>query len=138
MRELRGYTDFSQTPHPTEGSVTEEEARRLKHGYLASVSYVDAQIGRLLDTLDVTGPAENTVVFLWGDHGWKLGEHNSWGKMTNFETDTRAPLLIRAPGRVRAELATDRLVEFVDIFRTLCGLCRIPSPPGLEGLSLSP
>ena len=138
MRELRGYTDFRNVPLPSEGRVAEDEARALKHGYLASVSYVDAQIGRLLDTLERTGLADNTVVVLWGDHGWKLGEHNSWGKMTNFETDTRAPLILRAPGVVRAGLATERLVEFVDIFPTLCELCRVPVPPRLEGLSLAP
>jgi len=138
MRELRGYTDFREAPYPAEGSLSEEEVRLLKHGYLASVSYTDAQVGRLLDALERNGLAENTVVVLWGDHGWKLGEHNSWAKMTNFETDTRAPLLVRAPGQVRAGLATERLVEFVDVFPTLCELCGLPAPPGLEGLSAVP
>jgi iduronate 2-sulfatase len=138
MREVRGYTDFAHVKHPTEGSLTEEEARLLKHGYLASVSYTDAQVGRLLDALEEEGLAEDTLVILWGDHGWKLGEHNSWGKMTNFETDTRAPLLLRAPGQLRAGLSTERLVEFVDIYPTLCELCGLPVPPGLEGLSAVP
>jgi iduronate 2-sulfatase len=98
MRELWGYSDFKHVAHPFNGSLTEAEERHLKHGYYASVSYVDAQIGRLLDRLEELGLAENTIVVLWGDHGWKLGEHNSWGKMTNYEVDTRAPLILRGPG----------------------------------------
>ncbi len=138
MRELRGYTDFRQRTHPAQGSLSEAEARRLKHGYLASVSYVDAQVGRLLDALDELGLAENTIVILWGDHGWKLGEHNSWGKMTNYEIDTRVPLLVKAPGHGTAGRSTDRLVELVDLFPTLCELCDVPVPQDLEGASLIP
>ena len=68
------------------------------HGYYACVSFVDAQIGRLLDALREEGLEKNTIVVLWSDHGWKLGEHNAWGKMSNYEIDTRVPLLISAPG----------------------------------------
>ncbi|MGW8281950.1 MAG: sulfatase [Gemmatimonadota bacterium] len=146
MRELRGYTDFRHVTHPADGRLTEQEARRLKHGYLASVSYVDAQVGRLLDALEDLGLAENTIVVLWGDHGWKLGEHNSWAKMTNYEVDTRAPLIFRVPpgtsaiaghptqpgGRIEA------LVEFVDIYPTLCELAGLPLPPHLQGTSVVP
>ena len=96
------------------------------------------QIGRLLDALDQNGLAENTIVVLWGDHGWKLGEHNSWGKMTNLETDTHAPLIVRAPGQAMAGAVCDGLVEFVDIFPSLCELCALPVPKDLEGLSLAP
>ncbi len=138
MRELRGYTDFRHRTHPAEGRLSEEEARRLKHGYLASVSYVDAQIGRLLDALDELDLASDTIVVLWGDHGWKLGEHNSWGKMTNYEIDTRVPLVVKAPGRVEGGRSTDRFVEFVDVFPTLCELCDLPLPADLEGISLTP
>ena len=138
MRELRGYTDFRQHRHPLEGTLTEAERRRLKHGYLASVSYVDAQIGRLLDALDGLGLAENTIVVLWGDHGWKLGEHNSWGKMTNYEIDTRVPLIVKAPRQAAAGVASDALVEFVDVFPTLCELCEVPVPDDLEGVSVKP
>jgi choline-sulfatase len=138
MRELRGYSDFRDVPHPFDGSVAPADARRLKHGYYASVSYVDAQVGRLLDALDSLGLADNTIVVLWGDHGWKLGEHNSWAKMTNYEVDTRAPLLIRAPGRIRPGLRIDRMVEFVDIYPTLCELAGVPVPDGLQGLSAAP
>ncbi|MBY0373777.1 MAG: sulfatase [Bryobacteraceae bacterium] len=133
-RELRGYRDFANAPKPHEGSVSQVEARRLRHGYLASVSYIDAQVGRLLDELAALGIAENTIVVLWGDHGWKLGEHNSWGKMTNYEVDTRVPLIVRAPGMKRGGRAAG-MVEFVDVFPSLCELAAIAAPTGLEGQS---
>lgn len=137
MRELRGYSDFSHATHPIEGGLSESEARHLKHGYYASVSYVDAQVGRLLDRLDELDLADDTIVVLWGDHGWKLGEHRSWGKMTNYEIDTRAPLILRAPGGP-ADRKIHRLVEFVDIYPTLCELAGLPVPESLEGLSAVP
>jgi arylsulfatase A-like enzyme len=138
MRELRGYTDLRGAPHPLDGSLDTADARRLKHGYYAAVSYVDAQVGRLLDALDELGLAENTIVVLWGDHGWKLGEHNSWAKMTNYEVDTRAPLLIRAPGTGTAGARVERLVEFVDIYPTLVELAGLPLPAHLQGTSAVP
>jgi iduronate 2-sulfatase len=138
LRELRGYTDLKDAPHPMDGTLGEERTRLLKHGYLASVSYVDAQIGRLLDALDRLDLSRNTIVVLWGDHGWKLGEHNSWAKMTNYEIDTRAPLIIRAPGRVTAGTVTSRLVEFVDVYPTVADLAGLPVPATLEGASLVP
>ena len=136
-RELRGYRDFNSAPRPDQGSISEADARRLRHGYFASVSYVDAQIGRLLDELDRQDLSRNTIVVLWGDHGWKLGDHNSWGKMTNYEVDTRAPLIVRAPG-MRAGGRVDGLVEFVDIYPTLCELAGLGAPAALEGQSLAP
>jgi len=138
LRELRGYTDFSKHGTPLEDHLNDDEARLLRHGYLASVSYTDAQVGRLLDTLDEVGLADNTIVVLWGDHGWKLGEHNSWCKMTNYEIDTNAPLILAAPGVGRPGQRSDALVEFVDIYPTLCQLCRLPVPGDLEGLSMKP
>jgi arylsulfatase A-like enzyme len=135
-RELRGYRDFAQAPRPDQGTLTEAQQRLLRHGYLASVSYVDAQIGRLLGALEAEGLASRTVVVLWGDHGWKLGEHNSWGKMTNYEVDTRIPLLIRAPG-VRPGRC-DGLVESIDLFPTLAELAGLARPAGLAGESLVP
>lgn len=133
LRELRGYRGFYETRHPLEGQLQESDARLLKHGYLASVSYVDAQVGRLMRRLEELGVADNTIVVLWGDNGYKLGEHGSWCKMTNFETDTRVPLIIKSPG-----LAGRRrqIVEFVDIYPTLCDLADIPVPGELEGQSL--
>ncbi|MHC4995822.1 MAG: sulfatase/phosphatase domain-containing protein, partial [Planctomycetota bacterium] len=101
-------------------------------------TYVDALIGRLLDRLDELGLDDNTVVILWGDHGWKLGEHNSWCKQTNYEIDTRSPLIIRAPHAKANGRSTDALVEFIDIFPTLCELAGLPIPEHLEGVSLVP
>lgn len=136
-RELRGYRDFTDAPKPHEGSLTEAQARLLRHGYFASVSYVDAQIGRLLDELRRLQIEDNTIVVLWGDHGWKLGDHNAWGKMTNYEIDTRVPLIIRAPGS-RGGQVCHRLVELVDIYPTLCELAGIARSRELEGTSLMP
>jgi len=138
MRELRGYSDFGYVPHPFDGGLSEDDARRLKHGYYASVSYVDAQVGRLLDALDALGIEDNTVVVLWGDHGWKLGEHRSWAKMTNYEIDTRAPLIVRAPDGLGRGASVDGLVEFVDIYPTLAELAGLPIPDHVQGMSLAP
>jgi iduronate 2-sulfatase len=137
-REIRGYTDFKPMPRPHEGSMSDDQARLLRHGYLASVSYIDAQVGRLMAALDRLGLSDNTIVVLWGDHGWKLGEHNSWCKMTNYEIDTRVPLIIRAPGAGENGKACARLVEFVDVYPTLCELTDIPVRPELEGVSFKP
>jgi iduronate 2-sulfatase len=137
-REIRGYTDFKDNPRPHEGSFTDEQSRLLKHGYLASVSYIDAQVGRLLDALKEEELDRNTIVVLWGDHGWKLGEHNSWCKMTNYEIDTRVPLIVRTPGAVENGKKCDRLVEFVDVYPSLCELAGIPSRDELEGISFAP
>jgi arylsulfatase A-like enzyme len=136
--ELRGYMDYADAPSPFERPLTEAQQRELKHGYYASVSFIDAQVGRLLAALDELGLAKNTVVVLWSDHGWKLGEHGSWCKQTNFEIDTRAPLMIRAPGARANGRASDALVEFVDIYPTLCDLAGLPVPQSLEGASLKP
>ncbi len=137
-REIRGYTDFKDNPLPHEGSFTDEQSRLLKHGYLASVSYIDAQIGRLLDALKEEKIDSNTIVVLWGDHGWKLGEHNSWCKMTNYEIDTRVPLIVRAPNAVENGKQCDRLVEFVDVYPSLCELANLPLRKELEGVSFAP
>jgi arylsulfatase A-like enzyme len=136
MYELRDYFDFAHTDDPRYGSLTEAEQRRLKHGYYASVSLIDAQVGRLLAELDGLGLADNTIVVLWGDHGWKLGEHNSWCKQSNYEIDARVPLIIRAPGEKANGQLLKALVEFVDVYPTLCDLAGIPLRKELEGRSL--
>ena len=138
MYELRDYIDFDGTPTPTQGSLSEVQRRRLKHGYYACVSFVDSLIGRLLDELDSLGLREQTMVVLWGDHGWKLGEHNSWCKQTNYEIDTRVPLIVRSPGARANGEKSDALVEFVDIYPTLCELAGIPVPEHVEGKSMAP
>jgi len=137
-QEVRGYVDCRNLPTALNGAFSEDTARLLKHGYYASVTYMDAQVGRLLDALEKEGLSKNTIVVLWGDHGWKLGEHRSWAKMTNFEIDTRAPLIISAPGMKTNGKKTSKLVEFVDIFPSICELAGVPVPAGLAGKSAVP
>ena len=129
--ELRAYHDM-----PREGPVTDEQARWLVHGYYASASYTDAQVGRLLDTLDDLKLRDSTIVVLWGDHGWNLGDHGMWCKHTNYETSVHSPLIISVPGQRAA--SCDALVEFVDIYPSLCELCGLPLPETLEGTSFAP
>ena len=123
---------------PDTANLPDAYARKLKHGYYASVSYMDAQLGRVLDELDRLKLTENTIIVLWGDHGWKLGEHNRWCKHSNFEDDTRSPLIISVPGTKHAGTKTDALTEFVDIYPTLAELANIKAPSHLEGKSLVP
>lgn len=130
--ELRAYTGI-----PKKGPVSPETARDLIRGYAACVTFVDTQIGRLLDELDRSGKAGNTIVVLWGDHGWQLGEHGFWCKHTNFEVAARAPLIIRAPG-IGGGRVSRRLVEYVDMYPTLCELAGIALPSHLQGKSLGP
>jgi len=131
--ELRAYVDINKT-----GPVPDDKALELIRGYLAATSYTDAQIGRILDELERLGLRDNTVIVLWGDHGWQLGEHGLWCKHTNFEMAARAPLIFSAPGQKHAGARTDALAEFVDIYPTLCDLCGIPIPEGLHGISVAP
>jgi len=144
MRELSGYTDFKDAPHPDVGQLNADDAKLLRHGYFASVSYIDAQVGKLLSHLESLGALDDTLVVLWGDNGWKLGEYGSWGKMTNYEMDTRIPLIIKPPGSGRGDSeepsARRQLTESVDIFPTLCELAGLPLPPDVElaGQSLVP
>lgn len=136
--ELRGYSDCHELPLPFEEPWDEDRQRELKHGYYASVSYIDAQIGRLMNELDRLGLAENTIVVLWGDHGWKLGEHNGWGKQGNYEIDTRAPLIISGAGVPAKGKQSSALVEFVDIYPSLCEMTGFPVPNHLQGTSFVP
>ena len=99
---------------------------------------MDAQVGRLLERLDDLGLAKNTIVVLWGDHGYKLGEMNGWAKMSNYLIDTRSPLIIRAPGSVPEGLRLDQLVELVDVYPTLSELAGLPAPAWLQGTSAVP
>jgi arylsulfatase A-like enzyme len=131
--ELRNYKGM-----PAEGPIPDTVARRLKHGYYAAASYTDAQIGKVLDELDRLKLASNTIIVLWGDHGWKLGEHGSWCKHSNVENDTNAPLLLSAPGMKAKGAKTRALVEFVDIYPTLADLAGLPLPAHLEGSSMKP
>jgi len=123
---------------PKNGIVDEATARTLRHGYYAAISYMDAQVGLLLDALEKEGLAQNTVVVLWGDHGWQLGEHGLWHKHTNFEVAVRAPLLISVPGQKAAGRRSASLAEFIDLYPTLADVCGLPIPKELEGVSLRP
>jgi len=136
--ELRDCVDFMEAPDPREGTLTDAQRRRLKHGYYASISFIDAQVGRLIDELDRLALSDNTIVVLWGDHGWKLGEHNGWCKQTNYEVDTRSPLIIAAPRAAANGQTTRSLAEFLDIYPTLCELASLPTPDHLQGRSLAP
>lgn len=130
--EVRRYGDC-----PASGPMPEDKAREIIHGYHASITFVDAQIGTLLDEFRRLGLDRNTVVVLWSDNGWHLGDHGRWSKPTNFETATRITLMISAPGMPRGQ-KTDALVELIDIYPSLCELCRLPPPAYLEGTSFAP
>jgi iduronate 2-sulfatase len=117
---------------PDVGPVSAQQARELKHAYYACVSFVDAQVGKVLAEID----QGNTIVVLWGDHGWQLGEHGMWDKHSNYETSTRIPLIVRVPGQRPA--STDALVEAVDLYPTLADLCGLDLPEHLEGTSFVP
>lgn len=136
--EIRDYMDYADAPSPFERTLSETQQRELKHGYYASISFIDAQVGRLMACLTQLELEEETIVVLWSDHGWKLGEHAGWGKQTVYEIDTRAPLLIRVPGAAANGQVCKSLVEFVDIYPTLCELAGLPMSNDLEGISLAP
>lgn len=134
--ELRAYSDIPQEGTPA--AFPDSLNKRLIHGYHACVSYTDRNIGVLLDALENSGAAKNTIVVLWADHGWKLGDHSSWCKHTNFECDTRVPLVIRHPGMASARGQTKALVELIDLYPTLCELCGFDTPKHVQGRSLVP
>ncbi|MBU4460423.1 MAG: sulfatase-like hydrolase/transferase, partial [Verrucomicrobia bacterium] len=124
---------------PKDKVITPEFGRRCLHGYLAAISYVDAQVGRVLDELDRLGLRERTIVVFWGDHGYYMGEHGWWGsKHNNYEGATRAPLIVSTPAMKAPGRATKAVVEFIDIFPTLADLAGLAAPPGIEGRSLRP
>ncbi|MCK9410670.1 MAG: sulfatase [Prolixibacteraceae bacterium] len=130
--ELRAYDGI-----PQEGPLPDSTALNLIHGYYACVSYVDAQIGRVLDALEDIGLAGNTIVVLWGDHGWFLGEHGFWTKHSNFIRGPHAPLIVMVPWK-KPGLESIELVEFVDVYPTLCELAGLSLPVHLQGRSLVP
>ncbi|QDO93322.1 sulfatase [Formosa sediminum] len=137
--ELRGYVDAkSNLPYPNENNWDEDKQRELKHAYYACISYIDAQIGRIMDELERLNLKDNTIVVLWGDHGWKLGEHNGWGKQTNYEIDTRVPLIISGAKVVAKGETSNALTEFVDVYPTLCDVTGFEIPEYLQGTSLKP
>lgn len=134
LGELNNYEPVPQTP-----PLSDELARTLIHGYYAATSFMDAQVGRVLDALDALGLADRTIVVLWGDNGWHLGDHGMWTKHTNYEQAARIPLIIAGPG-VSAG-STRQPAETVDLYPTLCELAGLPTPRApqpLDGVSLVP
>ncbi|PHQ36610.1 sulfatase [Rhodopirellula bahusiensis] len=129
--ELKNYTDI---PAKTK-MLDDDKTRELIHGYRAAVSYMDAQVGKVLDALEANGQRENTIVVLWGDHGWYVGDFGDWCKHTNYEIATRVPLIVSAPGVPAGE--TKSLVELVDVFPTLCELTGVPVPKHCQGKSIA-
>ena len=121
---------------PKENPIPKDFAKSLRHGYYACISYTDAQIGKVLDALDKEGLSDSTIIVLWGDHGWQLGDHGLWHKHTNFELAARAPLLISVPRSLSAGRKCDACVEFVDVYPTLAEVCGLPPPSKIEGNSL--
>jgi len=125
----------SASPWPWFG-VTRGQSREVKHAYWATISFVDAQVGRLMEALDRLGLRENTIVVFWSDHGYHTGEHGLWKKQSAFENSARVPLIISAPLQKSKNAASGRTVELIDIYPTLAELCGLTPPDGLEGASL--
>jgi len=130
--ELRAYAGVPKTD-----PIPEAMQRELIHGYAACVSFIDAQVGLLVRTLEESGVDDNTIICLWGDHGWHLGEHGYWGKLTNYEDAARSPLIFSVPG-LTSGAKVNALTEFLDVYPTLCELAGLPKPAHLEGTSLVP
>ncbi|WP_163397319.1 sulfatase [Flavobacterium fluviatile] len=131
--EVRVGADMPKTE-----AFSPELQRKLRHGYFACVSYVDAQLGKMVEALKASGEYENTIIVLWSDHGFNLGEMGYWGKATNYEISTRVPFIIVAPGvtdKVKGQKA-DALVELIDVYPTLCELAGLKQPTHLEGNSI--
>ena len=136
-RESKPKAALTSTPEPYFG-LTEPQARECKQGYYATISFVDAQIGKLLDTMDRLKLWDSTVVVFWSDHGYHLGEHGLWMKQSLFEESARVPMIWVAPGAKGNGKASPRTVEFVDIYPTLADLAGLMPPKNLQGASLKP
>ena len=130
--ELRAYSGI-----PAKGDLSDEQTRSMIHAYRACVSYVDAQVGRVLDELDRQGLRESTIIVFWSDHGWKLGDYGDWCKHTNFELDTHVPLIYSGPG-IPSGARSKALVEYIDIYPTLTQWCGLETPQSCEGKSSIP
>lgn len=131
--EVRNYGDISRKAERLDDAKT----RELIHGYYACISFVDAQVGRLMEALEEQGLADNTIVIVWSDHGFKLGDYGDWSKYTNMEIDTRIPLIVKGPGVVAGQ-ATDALVELIDLYPTVAELAGIEIPAHVQATSLVP
>jgi len=139
MYELRHYDGFNHIGHPTSSyRMSEDTVRLLRHGYYASVSYIDALLGDLFEHMKKIGIYDNTIIIVWGDHGWKLGDHNSWGKMTNYNIDLKVPMIIRYPNQKIRGAQTFEITELIDMFPSLCELAEVPVPDYMQGTSFVP
>jgi arylsulfatase A-like enzyme len=143
----RGAPEFAVSPWnyvrsfggmPAEGPLSEALARQTRQAYFACVSYIDSLIGELLAALEETGEADNTIIALWSDHGYQLGDHGMWCKHTNFETSTRIPFIVVDPREKDHGQRTHARVELIDMYPTLVDLAGFDSPPRIEGKSLVP
>nr|WP_319509479.1 sulfatase [uncultured Draconibacterium sp.] len=134
--EFNGYR-LGDEEASLNGPVSDEYARKLRHAYFACISYIDAQVGKLVDELDRLGIAENTIIVLWGDHGWHLGDQLVWGKHTIFERALKSAFILKVPGKTHGE-SIDRVVSTVDIYPTLMELCEVEMPYDTDGKSLVP
>lgn len=123
---------------PNRVSPTAAQAAEMRHGYLANISYTDAQVGKVLKALSDHGLAGRTIVVFLSDHGYHVGEHTLWGKTSCYEYDARVPLIVAAPNMTTAGRTARGLVELVDVFPTVAGLARLDVPPGLDGVSFAP
>ncbi len=132
-KELEGYTDI-----PNDGQINDEKVRELRHGYYACVSYVDALVGRLLAELRRLELEENTIVVLWGDHGFHLGEQGLWAKANNYELSTRVPLIVSVPNQQTVGVKCDEIVELIDLFPTLSDVAQLTQEQPLDGVSFRP
>jgi len=135
-KEVCGYGNL-----PKDRDLTAEEVVNLRHGYYASISFMDAQIGKILEALEEGGHVDDTIVCFTSDHGFHIGEHSLWGKTSNFELDARVPLIVADPSHTAGHgKKTDALAELVDLYPTLATLAGIEGdlPKRLEGASLSP
>ena len=134
-----GERNFAVKPEGDHANVTaNKQWSKAVQAYLATISFADAQIGRVLDALDRSGHADNTIVVLWGDHGWHLGEKNHWRKHALWDVSTRTPLIFSAPHGVAKDKLCQRPVSLIDIYPTLIDLCGLPKRKGLDGQSLKP
>lgn len=137
--ELMSYSDEEgnwpyEKLKDQELGLSDEEQRHLIHGYMAAVTYIDVQVGRVIKKLQDLGLEENTIVVVWGDHGWHLGDHGVWCKHSNFEQATRSPLIISVPGKAGRTIMQP--TEFTDLYPTLCELTGLAGPGHISGQSL--